>query len=185
MKKQGLFLPLMLAGTLAAGFGTVWGVVGTWAVQVGEHVAGSERRSESLGFLKDGTPRIYAYEAEERRYFDLDHHPVPAPQGADLHLQRDARLPAIMPIRTGRGETDWYQRIRAFTDSDSPAVYWYFQSDGRPDGMGFFVGYDSKNSARVGFPGLAGFRPDPLPAVEMIPFGGDQSGQEGRVFSAA
>ena len=109
MKKQGLFLPLMLAGTLAAGFGTVWGVVGVWAVQVGEHVAGVERPMEQLGFLKDGTPRIYAADADEPRYFDLDHQPVPPPQGVDLHLQRDARLPATMPIRTGKGDADWVQ----------------------------------------------------------------------------
>jgi hypothetical protein len=184
MKKQGLFPPLLLATTLAVGFGAVWGVVGLWAQQVGAHVAGCEGCSESLGFLRDGTPRIYANGTEERDYFDLERRPVPPPEDGESRMQWGTPLPAAMPIRTAKGDVDWEQRIRAFSDGDAPAVYWYFQSDGRPDGTGYFVGYDSRNSARVGFLGLAGFRSGPLPGDELIPFGGNQTGPQARVFNA-
>jgi hypothetical protein len=185
MRKQGLFQALMLAGTLAAGFGTVWGVLAVWMVQVGEHVAGVERPAETLFFLKDGTPRVFAADTGDRQYFDLEHRPV-SPPADDMVITGVERLPlpASMPIRARWRQHAWDQRIRWFTDMQSPAVNWYFCSDGRPDGLGYFVGYDSKNNACVGFLGLAGIRAEPLSAEEMIPFGGDQKGREQRVFNA-
>ncbi len=184
MKKQGLFLPLLLAGTLAAGFAAVWGVVAVWAVQVGEHVADLERRSERLLFLKDGTPRVLALDAGDRQYFDLEHRPVSAPADDMVITEIDRlHLPASRPLQTA-SQLAWHQRIRGFTDGGSPAIYWYFCSDGRPDGLGSFVGYDCKTYARVGFLGLAGFRSDPLAPDEMIPFSGDQKGPELLVFNA-
>lgn len=185
MKKQGVFQALMLAGTLAAGFGTVWGVLAVWAVQVGEHVAGFERRSESLFFLNDATPRVLATDGGDRQYFDLEHRPV-SPPADDMVITGVERLhlPACMPIRARWRQHAWDQRIRWFTDGQSPAMHWYFCSDGRPDGFGYFVGYDSKTNACVGFLGLAGLRAEPLSAEEMIPFGGDQRGREQRVFNA-
>ena len=44
--------------------------------------------------------------------------------------------------------------------------------DGKADGAGYFVGYESKSRRRVGFIGLSGFRPEPLPIEQLIPVRG-------------
>src|SRR5262249_18242917 len=48
MTNKGLFQPLVLAGTLAAGFTVVWAIVSIWTVEVGEHVIGPDRVTERL-----------------------------------------------------------------------------------------------------------------------------------------
>jgi hypothetical protein len=90
-------------------------------------------------------------------------------------------LPAELP---GRDTPDgsWSQRVRAFADGRSPAVYWYFVSDGRADGSAWFVGYDSKSRMRIGYLGTAGFRAEMPPAEERIPFTGKVWGENSCVL---
>ena len=54
-----------------------------------------------------------------------------------------------------------------------PTVNWFFVHDGKPDGAGYFVGYERVSNRRVGFIGLSGFRADPVPADEWIPVRGE------------
>ncbi len=53
-----------------------------------------------------------------------------------------------------------------------PTVNWFFVHDGKPEGAGYFVGYERMSNRRVGFIGLSGFRSDPVPADEWIPVRG-------------
>ena len=48
-----------------------------------------------------------------------------------------------------------------------PSVNWFFVHDGKPEGAGYFVGYERVSNRRVGFIGLSGFRSDPVPAARM------------------
>ena len=50
-----------------------------------------------------------------------------------------------------------------------PAVNWFFVHDGKPQGSGYFVGYESVSNRLVGFIGLAGSRSHSVPAGERIP----------------
>jgi hypothetical protein len=54
-----------------------------------------------------------------------------------------------------------------------PDVLWYFVHDGKRDGAGYFVGYALASNRRIGFIGMAGFRPQPVPAAEWIPVRGE------------
>src|SRR5207248_386496 len=125
---------------------------------------------ESLLFLLDGTPRVARidYIHGDRQYWDLEGQSVPPPDNESEEVLRRFELPAVPPERANTGETGWDQRIRSFTDYGFPAVYWYFVCEGQPDGTGYFVGYDSKSRARVGFLGTAGFRTETLPSEELI-----------------
>jgi hypothetical protein len=173
MRSKGLFQPLVLAGILSTGFTVVWGIVGIWAVQVGEHVVGPERAGEHLFFLPDGTPRVlHPVGQHDRQYRDLEGNPVPPPKNETSDALHGTPLPVALSDRATTGEIPWDQRIRFFRDSGVPATYWYFVSDGRPDGTGYFVGYDSKSKACVGYLGKAGFRAEPLSPEEEIPFAG-------------
>ena len=50
-----------------------------------------------------------------------------------------------------------------------PTVNWFFVHDGKPDGAGYFVGYERTSNRRVGFIGMSGFRTGPVPAADWIP----------------
>jgi hypothetical protein len=177
MKTTGLFQPLVLAGVLAGGFAVAWAVLGLWAVQVGEHLGGPRRPVEGLLFLPDGTARVncYAGPYEGPHYRDLEGNPTPPPENEAVGTFIGARLPAALSDRPG-------DNIRSFSDGGWPAVYWYFICDSRPDGAGYFVGYDSKSKVCVGCLGTAGFRTGPLPAGEQILFTGTTWGDDARVY---
>jgi hypothetical protein len=176
---------LVLATVLAAGFVVVWGLLGIWAAEVATYVVLPETGTEHLAFLADGTPRVMQAVGRhvEQQYRDLEGNPVP-PDETDgqarwLNLHP---LPATLPAGATSDDCSWEQRLRSFADGRVPAGYWYFVSDGRPDGAGYFVGYDSQSHACVGYLGTAGFRAGPPPAEELIPFAGRTSGPKARVF---
>jgi hypothetical protein len=185
LKTKGIVQPLVLGAVLAVGFTVVWALVGTWGVTVGEYVTRSGAHVERLIFLPDGTALVEVAEVgrhESRRYRDLEGSPVDRPRADNSHWLKGVPLPAALPERAGAGNVPWDNRLRAFADGRSPAGYWYFVSDGRPDGAGYFVCYDSKSNACLGHLGTAGFRAGPLPPDERAPFGGATSGPQSRVL---
>jgi len=186
MANKEMFQPLVLAAILAAGLAVVWGLASMWAMEVGAYVAGAYPGSEQLLFLADGTARV-AHDGGEhggRQYRDLDGRPVPSPENDDFGWLVMSSLPAALPSGGQAGEVSWSQRIRSFTDGRAPATYWYFMTDGRPGGTGYFVGYDSQSRQCVGYLGTGGFREAPPPAGELFPFGGLTSGPGSRVLCA-
>jgi hypothetical protein len=184
MTTRGIVQPLVLAAVLAAGFAVVWGVVSLWAVEVGGYVAGAGEATERLQFLADGTPLVA--HAEERRgdlqYRDLEGNPVSLPEDRPGGLTTCA-LPAM--LKPPAGDVSWEHRVHSFVDGQSPTGFWYFLTDGRPDGSGYFVGYDRQSKACIGYLGTAGLRETPPPAAERFPFAGDVSGPHARVYCTA
>ena len=61
---------------------------------------------------------------------------------------------------------------RFSSNEREPTVNWFFVHDGKPEGAGYFVGYERESNRRVGFIGLSGFRSDPVPVDEWIPVRG-------------
>jgi hypothetical protein len=183
MKIKGVFQPLGLAAVLAAGFVVVWGLFGLWAVGVGAYVAGGAEADERLLFLPDGTPWVAraAGRRGECHYRDLDGKAVPPPENDHAGWLAGAPLPAALPGRVAAGAPS-SARLRSFADGRAPATFWYFVSDGRPDGTGYFVGYDSHSRACVGYLGTAGFRQEMPGPAELFPFGGKAAGPGARVF---
>jgi hypothetical protein len=167
---------LVLALFLAAGFAVVWGVLGGWVLTVSEHTGGTEERSQRLVFCHpDNTPVIEQHDQQGGvQYRNLDGNPAVVPESGNGHRSLATTCPALLRAegRTESGEVSWDERVRAFVDGGSPAVFWYFVCDGRPEGSAYFVGYDSRTRNRVGFLGTAGFRDGPLRTEELIPFAG-------------
>lgn len=187
MKRKGLVQSLVLAGVLAAGFAAVWGVAALWALQVGTHmVAGMAPRMiminlrEILMFLPDGTPVVAHQQiGKQRKLSDLQGNPVAEPDG-----ERPFLIPTKLPVKLRPEESgDWGQRIRSFADGRMSAGYWYFIADGRRDGSGYFVGYDSENRSCLGYLGLAGLREKPVPIEERIPLEGIISRFDSRLLN--
>jgi hypothetical protein len=177
MTRQGWFQPVVLATILAAGFAVVWAGIGMWALEIGLNLAQTGADYKSLVFLTDGTPLVLQRNNLDRGpfYFDLDGNAVPAPE----NLVTSCLLPAILPEQSG---ASWERRLRSFTDGRAPTVFWYFVCDGRRDGTGYFVGYDSHTKACVGYLGTAGFRDAPPPAEDQFPFSGGESLPGARVL---
>lgn len=170
MLRNKIFQPLVLATVLGIGFGAVCCAADAWI-----HGSYQEETSggEELCFLPDGKLLVLSHPDGVRwgaRYHDLQGNPV-TPSEEDITAQlRGALLPAYPP--RAADDLPWEERIRSFSDGRWPASYWYFLSDGRREGTGYFVGYDSKSKVRIGYLGTAGFRSEPLPAEELFPFDG-------------
>ncbi|HTU94046.1 MAG TPA: hypothetical protein VMF69_28455 [Gemmataceae bacterium] len=109
---------------------------------------------------------------------DLQGNAVAEPDGEDPFLT-PLPLPAKLSVEE---HSDWDQRIRSFADGRVPSGYWYFIADGRHDGGGYFVGYDSESRACLGYLGRDGLQERPLPIEDQIPFGGTISGAKGRLL---
>jgi hypothetical protein len=182
MKRNGILPHLALASFLTTGFLVVWALVSLWAVEIGEHVVRPAAAVERLVFLPDGTARVARTEGRHQglQYRDLDGNPAAAPENEAM-LLTGSPLPASLPARP-LGDIAWDGRIRSFSDGGTPAVYWYFVADGRPDGTGYFVGYHSRSKACVGYLGLAGWQSELPPVGQRIPFMGAASGDEARIY---
>jgi hypothetical protein len=168
---------LLLAATLATGFGTTWAALVFWLGNAIERAwPGPDRPRESLVVRSDGTPLIEAtphYDLSRATYRDLDGRAQPAPDRDEtvtaLYLPGERpRSPGVFASKPG-----WERRVKVFMDERAPAVNWFFVHDGERRGAGYFVGYERESNRRVGFIGLSGFRPDPPPANERIPVRGE------------
>ena len=172
-RKFSLLRQILWAVTLATGFGTLWCVLMLWlGTSMQWAWQGDGRlRLESLVVRSDGVPLIQSIamdNASPTTYRDLSGRPQLAPE-------RNDQFPVVyMPGEHGApgffsSYPRWDQRLEAFIDAEEPTVIWYFVHDGRPEGAGYFVGYERINNRRVGYIGLNGFRSDPVPADECIP----------------
>jgi hypothetical protein len=176
--RNGILRPLTLAVVLALGFAAVWGVAGLYLFEIGFALASEDAGNWYLFYLADGTVlKVHGYgPLGGREYFDLDGNPVADPETERLQELHVTSILAELPVQGGAA--NWRDRLRLIADGRRPANFWYFVADGRPDGAGYFVGYDSQSRQCIGYLGTAGFRSSPLPAAEHIPFGGKASGHE-------
>jgi hypothetical protein len=175
-RKFSLLRHLLWAATLATGFGTVWFLlVAPLTTSIQEAWQGANRlRQESLVVRSDGTPLIRSMPLDNlslMTYRDLNGREQETPEGTDLisavYMAGEHATPGFFSLSPG-----WDQRLRFFMDEREPTVNWIFVHDGKPDGGGYFVGYERKSNRRVGFIGLNGFRTDFVPPDQWVPVRG-------------
>jgi hypothetical protein len=171
MMRKVVFQPLMLATVLAVGFMAVCVAVDSWIISsYREDAVGT---GENLGFQPDGTALIVSHPDGSRggsHFRDLQGNPVTLSLDDMNAWLRGCLLQASPP--QGSDDLAWDDRFLQLTDGRMPATIWYFLSDGRREGAGYFVGYDSISKVRIGYLGSAGFRNGPLPVEEWFPFTG-------------
>ncbi len=174
MLRKGIIQPLVLATVLAVGLAAVCYVGDKWISSAySEDALGAE---EALCFLPNGATLVASHPDGIRygtRYRDLQGNSA-MPSEDDIAAQlRSVSLPAHPPQASDN--LSWEERVCTFADGRWPATYWYFLSDGRREGFGYFVGYDSKSKVCIGYLGTAGFRKEALSAEELFPFDGPTS----------
>lgn len=171
-RRTPIVRPLLLAGLLAIGAGVVLGTILVWTIVLAQQWFGPERSYEYLVVQTDGTPLIStspsAYRSESLRTLDG----VEIPDREPVHTSSGLNLLAVPHDTTGMFPLPWEQRIYAFSDDRRPPTYWYFVHDGKLDGSGYFVGYDSRSKACAGYIGMDGARSEEPPVAEWIPLDG-------------
>ena len=162
--KSSLLRQLLLAATLATGFGTVWCAVVVWlGTSIQEAWRAGTRRLENSSWSSP-TARPDQQHAEQRPVAgDLSR-----PRGPPSRRSRTGRGRSPQLLSGERGTTgflywplSWERRLKVFVNDREPTVNWFFVHDGKPQGSGYFVGYEKVSNRRVGFIGLAGFRAQP------------------------
>jgi hypothetical protein len=174
MLRKGVFQPLVLATVLALGFMAVCSAVDSWIISGYREDAASV--GENLGFLPDGSPVVASHPdgLSGAVYFrDLQGNPVTLTRDALGTILHGDLLPANPPQSSD--DLPWDDRFRLLGDARMPATHWYFLSDGRRDGTGYFVGYDGSSKICIGYLGTSGFSTEPLSSMELFPFGGTAS----------
>jgi hypothetical protein len=153
-----LIRPLLVALTLSLGFGAVWGAAALWVGNIVRNWRYDREVYEELYIQFDGTPVIMTWKggSREREVRTVDG--VPVTQFQPVHASSLAA-----PRLGGFDGLSWHQRLYGFGIPDTPPQYWYFVHDGRQDGRGYFVGYDSEARTTLGYIGAQGFQRD-LPA---------------------
>ncbi len=151
MNRKPLLRSVLLAVTLATGFGVAWAVVVIWIDTCVRSVLPAEKY-ETLTIKADGMPVIRT----GWEYKDLSGRPV--------EVKNDERWlnswALLGPAGTPRWPVPepWTYRLAPFSDNGRPPTYWYFVCDGKMNGSAYLVGYDSESKERIGIIGPAGFR---------------------------
>jgi hypothetical protein len=158
-----LFRQLLFATTLGMGFAIVWPNLVQLVAAVfsdGRSPAGGE----SLVLKGDGTALI-AFNGPKSvtTYRDLKGRLANTP-GA-----RDWLSATTLRAARENQEVPWPNRLKAFAADSQTPTNWYFVHDGRPQGGGYFVGYDRRTKRPVAYGGRNGFRSQPIPPAEWIP----------------
>lgn len=168
-----LLRPFLLAATLAAGFGTLWFVLVIWlgTTALEAWSAKEQPPREWIVITADGTPLIQSFPPGNLSlvtYRGLTGRDHESPERKDLlpAVYLDGERADDASLSSPR---DWPQRIKVFRDEHEPAALWYFVHDGEPDGAGYFVGYERVSNRLIGYIGLSGFRPDPVPPGDRFP----------------
>jgi hypothetical protein len=172
-----LLRQLLWAITIGIGFGIIWVLVLAWigsAVQEA-WLGGNVAPYEQLIVKADGTLLIQTLPQEtslRETVRDLAGQVQEAPERGD-------QITAVTMVgessETGflDSRPTWSSRLLFVVNEREPNVNWYFVHDGRPDGAGYFVGYELTSNRRIGFIGLSGFRASTVPPADWIPARGE------------
>ena len=172
IKREAIVRPLLLACLVAIGTGVVICFAVVWSVPIGEQLLGPEKTRQSLLIQEDGTPLISSSPSAYRSQAGYTLEGVEVPGDEPIRALYGASFPALRTQQPALFSLGWELRIVTFADDRRPATYWYFVHDGKLDGSGCFVGFDSASKSRVGYIGARGFRLDQPPPEERIPVDG-------------
>ncbi len=173
-RKSSFFHQLLWAATLAIGFGTLWLLLAGWILAAIDQAREAASGAVWQRFIvaSDGTPLILSTPRDNlslMTYRDLAGQPHDAPDS-------ERQLPGLLSLAGEPGEpgffadrSGWDGRLGVFVNEQEPKAVWYFVHDGKPEGGGYFVGYERDSNRLLGFIGLGGFRSEKVASDEWIP----------------
>jgi hypothetical protein len=158
----------------------VWGMVSSMVSQWANHTA-----SKYAFINRDGDIVIehYDYSAQYTSYRTVDVQTLT--DRRQIASTSAASLSVPHPEHYSPQPLLWIQRIRGYTDGQSPPTYWYLINNGLRDGRAYFVGYEHPSNRIVGYLGTGGFSPD-MPAESeqfIFPSNRMQSSTAGYYYS--
>ncbi|MGA2796739.1 MAG: hypothetical protein ABSE63_04095 [Thermoguttaceae bacterium] len=173
--QKTFFQQLGLAAIILLGFGAVIGLIVGLTISLLETIAAKPTVYQSIEVMHDGTPVIrqytyYMYGSYSYTYFTLDGKEITAKR--DKKFLESTNLTGSRDLMKQTGFPRDRNRIVAFSDPREPPNYWYFVHDGRSDGKGYFVGFDSKSKQCIGYIGLHGSCSYLPPIEEWFPMDG-------------
>ncbi len=173
---------LALAILLSVGAGVVWGVLAGWATAILNEVFAPRGVYQQLVFLHDGTPLIRSCDTrsyQDATFSTLDGKPVKLSRDEGSRTINGEYLTGSEYLSRPFNGLAWQDRI-VLVDSDwYDAEVWYFVHDGKLDGHGYLVGYNTKTKAKIGYIGRDGFRSDEPPLDEQFPVSGRKMSRYG------
>ena len=180
------FQSLALATLLAIGAGLVWGILAGWAMSIVSDIASSGNLHEQLVFLRDGTPIIESYVGRNYQAQNISHARRQAGGSGEQRLARHGQyrhgtgIPEQTLCRLG-----WSERIACVYNDWYGSEVWYFIHDGKLRGHGYFVGYDKKARAKIGYIGANGFQAEEPPLGPAVPGQRPQDGRRRNCYGAS
>jgi hypothetical protein len=157
-----------LATIIGAGFLSVWGVLGLYAVEIFEVLTGQQPVAESVVIRRDGEPLIASRLKEPRTYRDLEGNPVHPASSEELRLEQHVVYLNGRPPNLD-DHPNWGSRVCSFAEGPVPTTFWYLMSDGKAAGTAYFAGYDSESKYLIGYIGIHGFQEEPVPVEDRFP----------------
>jgi hypothetical protein len=158
-KRAAIGRPLIVAASIAGGFGVVWAIVVCFLGALVEDLTRPRRSYQDITVLADGTPlvRTVTYGRWSMETFaTLAGKPVTPKQHAPLYgTQLAARA-----RRHGRWQPDpnWFARMQVVAEGDfQPEIAWFLVPDTGPTATACFEGYDLRTNMCVGYVGRRGF----------------------------
>ena len=170
--RSELFQSMALVILLAVGAGLAWGFLAAWGMSVVSDVASSGDVYENVVFLRDGTPVIESYarrDYEARTFRTLEGNRVEV-KNDDMNVLTNLQGPEYLSKRFAG--LVWNERITCVHNDWYGPDVWYFMHDGKPEGHGYFVSYDKKAKAKIGYIGTGGFTPEEPPLDQQFPVNG-------------
>jgi hypothetical protein len=181
--RNKILKPLGLALILTLGFGIFIGAIAFWCIAIGGGFNTPSDVFEFLQILADGTPAIVQRERHSvtSSYRSLDGKELMKADildgnelvNANYHQSLDGgELAGPVDLESVRFPLDAENRIQPFSDNLPSPTIWYFIHDGKLDGKGYFMGFDSRSKSCVGYLGRQGACSDVPPAENWFSMDG-------------
>ena len=181
---------LALAVILALGVGVLWSAAAYVCIALIEYVTSSSGESgfsmsDEVAILRDGTRVVFTTEFVDKETGLVNK----TRDGKIVNLAniqkksaRSSSLGSDIEVNYDFPGLKWKDRLimahhgitTTHQPTKRPEENWYFLHDGRLNGVGYFVGYDSATNRRIGYIGLNGFRRNEPPQAEQFPVNGQR-----------
>jgi hypothetical protein len=166
LKRDNLFLAMLLATLLSAGAWVAWMILCAVTALVIAQALSDPHSRATLTLTVDGEPLLQSWATPgyiKRVIRTLAGRLI---EDADSYVEQTMYRDELAgPHERLVDPVPWNYRIRGFLRSQPSPVFWYLMRPAQATGGAYFVGYDPVSRRLIGYLGLKGFASD-IPAVD-------------------